>query len=112
MATESPTRSLGGAARRELRRLAHPLRPAVQIGGAGLSETVMRAIEDALESHELIKLQIAHERPARQELADEVARRTGSELAGLVGKIAILYRPARDPERRRISLASVAPSGR
>lgn len=105
MPTESRRRSLSGAARRELRRLAHPLRPSVQIGEAGLSESVLRAVDEALERHELIKLQIAHERDLRRELAREVAQRTDSELAGLVGRIAILYRPARDPERRRIALA-------
>jgi RNA-binding protein len=106
MTTESTAGNLSGAARKELRRLAHPLRPAVQIGEAGLSESVLRAIEGALERHELIKLQIVRERDGRRELASEVASRTGSELAGLIGRMAILYRPARDPERRRIQLAS------
>ena len=101
---------MSGAARRELRRLAHPLRPVVQIGEAGLSASVMQAVEDALERHELIKLRIAHERDARRTFAAEVARRTGSELAGLVGRVAILYRPARDPERRRIALSSAPPA--
>lgn len=101
---------LSGAARRELRRLAHSLRPAVQVGEAGLSESVLRAVDEALERHELIKLQIAHERDARRALADEVARSTGSELAGLVGRVAILYRPARDPQRRRIAVAGAPPA--
>jgi RNA-binding protein len=106
MPTRSKRGSLSGAARRELRRLAHPLRPAVQVGEAGLSPRVMQAVEEALERHELIKLQIAHERELRRALAGEVAQRTGSELAGLVGHMAILYRPARDPERRRIALGA------
>lgn len=92
---------LSGAERRALRRRAHPLRPVVQIGSAGLTDPLMRAVDRALEDHELIKLQIAQDRPLRRELAEELARRTRSELAGMVGRIAILYRPATDPARRR-----------
>jgi RNA-binding protein len=111
MSAGSQGLGLSGAARRELRRLAHPLRPVVQIAGAGLTTTLVDAVDRALEDHELIKLQIVHDRDARRELADEVARRTRSELAGMVGRIAILYRPAADPERRRIDPTARSLSG-
>lgn len=103
----SPAPDLSGAQRRTLRRLAHPLRPVVQLGVGGLSEAVVDAIDRALEDHELIKLKLAGERDGREALAVEAAARTHSALAGTVGRVAILYRPARDPERRRID-----PSGR
>lgn len=93
---------LSGAQRRTLRRLAHPLKPAVQLGAAGLSDAVVEAIDRALEDHELIKLKLVGERGERETLARQAALRTGSELAGTVGRVAILYRPARDPERRRV----------
>lgn len=99
--------SLTGAERRTLRRLAHALRPVVQLGGAGLTDGLVAAIDRALDDHELIKLKIVDERDARRALAEEAARRTGSALAGMVGRVAILYRPASDPERRRVD-----PSGR
>ena len=104
MSDPSPPQ-LSGRARRALRRLAHGLRPLVQIGGQGLSEGVVAAVDVALRDHELIKLEIAHERDERARLADEVAERTGSALAGLIGHMAILYRPAPDPARRRISVS-------
>ena len=93
---------LGGAEKRNLRRLAHSLRPAVQLGGAGLTVAVVDAVDRALEDHELIKLRLAGERDERKDLAEQAAERTQSTLAGLVGHVAILYRPARDPKRRRI----------
>lgn len=93
---------LGGAERRELRRLAHPLRPVVALGGAGLTDAVVDAVDRALDDHELIKLRLVGEREARRVLAEDVAARTRSALAGLVGRVAILYRPAPDPTRRRI----------
>jgi RNA-binding protein len=102
MAAHEAGRRLGGAERRELRRQAHALDPVVQLGAAGLTEALIGAVDRALEDHELIKLRLGGEREERAALAEEVAARTASELAGLVGKIAILYRPASDPERRRV----------
>jgi len=102
MSQEASGPELTGAQRKALRRLAHPLRPVVQLGAGGLSGSVLDAIDRALEDHELIKLKLAGERDERSSLAAEVAARTRSALAGLVGRVAILYRPARDPERRRI----------
>jgi len=100
--TSQPREALTGAERRNLRRLAHGLRPVVQLGGAGLTPALLDAVDHALEDHELIKLQLAGERDERRELAEETAARTDATLAGLVGRMAILYRPARDPERRRV----------
>lgn len=106
MTTESVEDALTGADRRHLRRLAHELPAVVQVGGRGLSDGVVSAVDRALDDHELIKLRIDADRPARRALAVELARRTDSALAGTVGRVAILYRPARDPERRRIALPS------
>ena len=106
MSDASPAPELGGRERRALRRLAHDLRPVVQVGGGGLSDGLIAAVDAALRDHELVKLEIARERDERAELADAVAARTRSALAGMVGKIAILYRPAPDPAKRRIDLSA------
>jgi RNA-binding protein len=104
--SDAPTPpQLSGRDRRALRRQAHALRPIVQVGAAGVGEGVLAALDVALRDHELVKLEIARERDERALLADELASRTGSALAGLVGRMAILYRPAADPARRRIQLA-------
>ena len=97
---------LTGSDRRHLRRLAHGLDPVVQIGAAGVTPGVISALDRALEDHELVKVRIARERDERREIADELARVTHSAVAGLVGHVAALYRPARDPERRRVALPS------
>ena len=97
---------LTGADRRHLRGLAHALKPVVRVGDAGLTERVVAAVETALDDHELIKVKIAADRDERREIADAMAERTGGDLAGMVGQVAILYRPAADAERRRITLPS------
>jgi RNA-binding protein len=97
---------LSGADRRHLRGLAHHLEPVVQVGAAGVTDGVISALDRALRDHELVKLRIAFEREERREIADRLAAATRSAIAGLVGHVAVLYRPAHDPERRRIELPS------
>jgi RNA-binding protein len=104
--SDAPTPpQLTGRDRRALRSQAHGLRPVVQVGAAAVGEGLLAAVDVALRDHELVKLEIARERDERALLADEVAARTGSAVAGLIGRMAILYRPAADPEQRRIRLA-------
>ena len=99
---------LTGRERRALRRLAHGLRPLVQVGGQGVSDGLVAAVDVALRDHELVKLEIAREREERASLGEFIASRTGSAVAGTIGKMVILYRPARDPDKRRIELSAEA----
>jgi RNA-binding protein len=97
---------LSGADRRHLRSLAHGLDPVVHIGAAGVTDGVLSALDRALDDHELVKLRIAGEREERRAVAASLASDTRSALAGVVGGTAVLSRPARDPEERRIALPS------
>jgi RNA-binding protein len=99
---------LSGRERRALRRLAHGLRPLVQVGAHGVTEALLAAVDVALRDHELVKLEILRERDERAALAETVATRTGSAVAGTIGKMVILYRPSRDPDKRRIDLPAEA----
>jgi RNA-binding protein len=83
-----------------LRGLAHPLAPIVRLGKAGLTEGVLAETRKALESHELIKVRIEVDEGAeRRQLAGRLAAETDAQLAGTIGKIAILYRErAEEPE--------------
>jgi len=93
--------ALDGAQRRHLRSLAHPLRPIVFVGEGGLSESLLRALDEALESHELVKVRL-RQPEAKKELARQLAESSGSALCGLVGHTVVLYRP--DPESPKIEL--------
>ncbi len=97
---------LTGADRRHLRSLSHGLDPVVRIGASGITDGVLAALDAALADHELVKLRIAAEREERRDVASALAEGTASALAGLVGQTALLYRPARDPDDRRIALPS------
>jgi len=100
--------ALKGSDRRHLRGLANPLKAVVQVGEAGFTPGVAAATERALRDHELIKVRIAADRDERRAIAERIADDTGSELAGMIGHVAILYRAARDPEDRKIRLPSAS----
>ena len=82
---------LEGYQRKHLRGLAHSLKPVVHVGGAGLSEAVVRQVDEALDDHELIKVRL-QEPEDKKALAAELAERTRSTMCGLVGHTVILYR--------------------
>ena len=95
---------LKGSDRRHLRGLAHHLKPVVQVGKQGLIENLITTVSHALDAHELIKVKFVDVKQQREKLSREIATRTQSELAGIVGNIAILYRQHSDAEKRKIRL--------
>ena len=98
--------ALRGSDRRHLRALANPIKAVVQVAGAGLSEGVLAAVDRALRDHEIVKVRIAADREERRDIAARIAQGTSSELVDLVGRVAILYRPAANPEKLEIRLPS------
>jgi RNA-binding protein len=92
---------LSGRQRKRLRGLAHSLEPVVQVGQAGVSKAVVRAVEAALLAHELIKVRL-HEPEDKKGSARQLAEATGAALCGLIGHTVILYRP--HPEKPRIQV--------
>jgi RNA-binding protein len=87
-----------------LRSLAHSLEPVVLVGRAGVTDAVLREVDDALEARELIKVRLSGDRLERAAHAAAIAERTSAEIAGRIGRIAILYRPSPDPARRKVDL--------
>jgi len=78
------------------------LQPIVLIGKHGVTDTLIGAVDEALDVYELIKIRFNEHKGAKKELTAEIAERTGCEIAGLVGHVAILYREQEDPEKRCI----------
>ncbi len=89
----SPTTALTGKQRSYLRSLAHPLKPVVQIGQSGLTDAVLSAIDGALVTHELIKVRVTgNDELDADELSVEIAKRTRSIVAQVIGKTVVVYR--------------------
>ena len=91
-------KTLTGKQKQYLRGLAHALSPIVRVGKGGATDAVIAETRKSLESHELIKVRIdVDESAERKELASRLAAAADAQLAGTIGKIAILYRE-RDEE--------------
>ena len=97
---------LKGYQRKHLRGLAHDFKPLVLIGQKGLTDSLIESIEQALDDHELIKVKFNDfkEKGDKKEILAAIEERTECEAAGLIGHVAILYRPHRQPEKRKIRI--------
>jgi RNA-binding protein len=96
---------------KKLRAIAHKLKPVVTIAQKGLSETVCKEIDRALEQHELIKVKIlAADRDARKEVADEICRVGKAQCVQNIGNIAVLYRAANKPNPKLSNILRHTPA--
>ncbi|MGA1580069.1 MAG: YhbY family RNA-binding protein [Luminiphilus sp.] len=93
---------------RQLRALAHPLRPVVTVAGNGLSASVLQELERALLDHELIKVKVAvGDRVQREAVVAALCEQSGAQLVQRIGNIATLVRrnPAADPRKSNLQRA-------
>ena len=89
--------SLTNAQSRFLRGQAHGLKAILQVGGKGISDTLVEEVTVALEHHELIKVKVAAaDREVRDAMVAELVRRADAALVQRIGHTAILYRPSTD----------------
>lgn len=87
-----------------LRGLAHALKPVVFVGQKGVTQAVIASADEAFQRHELIKVKFIDfkEKEQKKEIVAAIENKTNSRLAGMIGHIAIFYRPQNDPEKRKI----------
>jgi len=91
-------KSLTAAQRQHLRSLAHTRQPVVMIGNNGLSASVLKEIELALNSHELIKIKAAsNDLETRRSWMAEICAGSGASPVQQIGKILVIYRAASKP---------------
>ncbi|MBC8161487.1 MAG: ribosome assembly RNA-binding protein YhbY [Roseiflexaceae bacterium] len=90
--------------RQYLRKLAHDLKPVVQIGKNGLSEQTVVSADQVLHTQELIKVKFHDFQDQKQEISEQLATRTKAVLVSIIGNTAILYRQSSDSERRTIEV--------
>ncbi|MBQ0079086.1 MAG: YhbY family RNA-binding protein [Eubacterium sp.] len=94
-----------GKQRSYLRGLAQDLDPLVYIGKNDITETVMNEMDTLLESRELVKAKIQESSSVdAKDAANEMAEALNAEYVQAIGRRFVLYRQARDPEKRKIVL--------
>ena len=89
--------SLDNKKKRELKAQAHHLKVIIQVGQHGVSENLIAETDNALNIHELIKVQIqSDDRDERSQAAALLAQKTQAELVQNIGKIFVFYRKKKD----------------
>ena len=86
-----------------LKSLANTLNAIFQIGKAGTSENQIKAISDALEANELIKITVLkNAEDDVHSIANEIADDTNSQIVQVIGNKIILYRESK--KKKKIEL--------
>jgi putative YhbY family RNA-binding protein len=117
-----PALTLTPAQRRTLRADAHHLSPVVMIGADGLTDSVIRETDAALNAHGLIKARVfSDDRPARESIWFSICDRLGAAPVQHIGKLLVVWRPVpekpveprddRKPGPRIVKLVTFSKSG-
>ena len=76
-----------------LRGLANTLQPIFQIGKSGISDNLIKQLDDALEARELIKISVLETAPDNvKDLGENIAKATNSICVQTIGNKITLYR--------------------
>ena len=88
-----------------LRKIGHELEPIFQIGKEGVTDTVISALDKAIEKRELIKVHILENALLdTKPTCNEVAQRLGAEPVQAIGNKFIIYRQSGEVKNRKIEL--------
>ena len=84
-----------------LRSLANPMKSIVIIGHEGLSENIIDAINDAIKTHELIKISIlkTYVGLSKKEMAELICSMINAELIYTCGRVMTIYKKNKDINR-------------
>ncbi|MCI5745532.1 MAG: YhbY family RNA-binding protein [Erysipelotrichaceae bacterium] len=84
-----------------LRSLANPMKSIVIIGHEGLSENIIDAINDAIKTHELIKISIlkTYVGLSTKEMAELICSMINAELIYTCGRVMTIYKKNKDINR-------------
>ncbi len=86
-----------------MRSLAHNIDPTVYIGKSGVTENVIKEIDQCLEARELVKVKIQEGCTlAAKDVANELAPELDSEFVQAIGRKFTLYRESK--ENKQIEL--------
>jgi len=79
-----------------LKSLGHSIAPVVTVADRGLVETVIAAVDEALDVHELIKVKVRLPREERTKIYQDLCRKTGAIEVQTIGMMLLIYRPTKN----------------
>ena len=105
MATRKKT-TINPRQKRFLRGLGHHLQVKAMLGKEGLTNQVIKSINEVVDAHELVKVKIQENFPyERKEAGPMLAAETGAALVQVIGRTIIIYRGNSDlPKEQRLNL--------
>ena len=87
--------------RSQLRGLANGIDTILHVGKEGIGDNLVKQADDALEARELIKGRVLENSLlTSREAAEELARRTRSEVVQVIGSKFVLYRPTHRKDKK------------
>lgn len=88
-----------------LKSLAMTMDPVAQIGKSSLTDENLQGLEEALAARELIKINVLKNcDDDLQSVAEAVADQLDAEVVQVIGRRIVLYRQARERDKRKIVL--------
>lgn len=88
-----------------LKGLAMTMDPILQIGKSSLTPELTQSVNEALDARELIKIYVLKNCVDDGKiLAQTLAERTRSQVVQVIGRMIVLYKPAKEEKDRKIVL--------
>jgi RNA-binding protein len=108
--------------RSSMRAEAHALSPVVMISEDGLKPTVLKEIDNSLNSHGLIKIRVfGDDREARVAIYETICEKLDAAPVQHIGKLLVIYRPKKEENKarsetrgkgmREVTIVKPSPSG-
>ena len=97
--------TLSSKERAALRAEAHHLTALVHIGHQGLTDALRQTLDDALRTHELVKVALTRSTDvSAKDAAHQLAEQLGADVVQTIGRTCTLYRENPDLERKKGAL--------
>ena len=94
--------TLSSKERASLRAEAHHLSAIVHIGHHGLTDALRQTLDDALRTHELVKVALTKSTDiSAKDAARQLAEQLGADVVQTIGRTCTLYRENPDLERKK-----------
>jgi RNA-binding protein len=94
--------TLSSKERAALRAEAHHLSPIVHVGHQGLTDALRQTLDDALRTHELVKVALTKSTDlSAKDAARQLAEQLGADVVQTIGRTCTLYRENPDLERKK-----------
>ena len=91
---------MNSAKRNYLRKIAHHIDISVMVGKGGADERVLKALDESLKSHELVKVRFQAFKDETRDLGETMAKSVKADLVATIGHVAIFYRQNEDVKDR------------